>query len=139
MWDRWKAGDSLQKIAQLFDRNHSSIQRILAETGGIRPAARRRSRLSLTLVEREEISRALAVGQSIRQIALAWSAPHPPSVARLAVRVVVGLAAPTKLNKQHGIGLIARSCASLLSVRSWRSLLRRSFRFSGRPSKSLDG
>ncbi len=70
MWDRWKAGDSLQKIAQLFDRNDSSIQRILAETGGIRPAARRRSRLSLTLVEREEISRALAVGQSIRQIAL---------------------------------------------------------------------
>ncbi|WP_213909858.1 helix-turn-helix domain-containing protein, partial [Stutzerimonas nitrititolerans] len=70
MWDRWKAGDSLQKIAQLFDRNHSSIRRILAETGGIRPAARRRSRLSLTLVEREEISRALAVGQSIRQIAL---------------------------------------------------------------------
>lgn len=70
MWDRWKAGDSLQKIAQLFDRNHSSIQRILAETGGIRPVARRRSRLSLTLAEREEISRALAVGQSIRQIAL---------------------------------------------------------------------
>lgn len=70
MWDRWKAGDSLQKIAQLFDRNHSSIQRILAETGGIRPATRRRSRLSLTLVEREEISRALAAGQSIRQIAL---------------------------------------------------------------------
>ena len=31
MWDRWKAGDSLQKIAQLFDRNHSSIQRILAD------------------------------------------------------------------------------------------------------------
>lgn len=61
MWDRWKAGDSLLKIAQLFDRNHSSIQRILAETGGIRPAARRRSRLSLTLVEREEISRALRI------------------------------------------------------------------------------
>lgn len=70
MWDRWKAGDSLQQIAQLFDRNHSSIQRILAETGGIRPATRRRSRLALTLVEREEISRALAVGQSIRHIAM---------------------------------------------------------------------
>ncbi|MGC3765349.1 IS30 family transposase, partial [Pseudomonas aeruginosa] len=64
MWDRWKAGDSLQQIAQLFDRNHTSIQRILAETGGIRPATRRRSRLALTLVEREEIPRALAVGQS---------------------------------------------------------------------------
>ena len=36
MWDRWKQGDSLQMIAQLFDRNHSSIQNILAETGGIR-------------------------------------------------------------------------------------------------------
>ncbi|EZN57792.1 hypothetical protein VNPA142037_28320 [Pseudomonas aeruginosa] len=70
MWDRWKAGDSLQQIAQLFDRNHSSIQGILAETGGIRPIARRRSRLALTLVEREEISRALAVGQSIRHIAM---------------------------------------------------------------------
>jgi len=70
MLDRWKAGDLLQQIAQLFDRNHSSIQRILAETGGIRLATRRRSRLALTLVEREEISRALAVGQSIRLIAL---------------------------------------------------------------------
>jgi hypothetical protein len=48
MWDHWQKGDSLQHIAQLFDRNHSSIQRILAETGGIRPAVRRRSRLALT-------------------------------------------------------------------------------------------
>jgi IS30 family transposase len=49
MWERWQKGDSLQKIAQLFDRNHSSIERILAENGGIRPAQRRRSKLSLTL------------------------------------------------------------------------------------------
>ncbi|MDH4653842.1 IS30 family transposase [Pseudomonas sp. BN606] len=70
MWDRWKQGDSLQQIAQLFDRNHSSVQRILAETGGIRPAIRRRSRRALTLAEREEISRALAAGHSIRLIAL---------------------------------------------------------------------
>lgn len=56
MWDRWKAGDSLQQIAQLFDRNHSSIQRILAETGGIRVTARRRSRLALTLVERGDFT-----------------------------------------------------------------------------------
>ncbi|KGE67622.1 MULTISPECIES: IS30 family transposase [Pseudomonas] len=69
MWDRWKRGDSLQQIAQLFERNHSSIQRILAETGGIRPAARCRSRLALTLAEREEISRAVVAGSSIRSIA----------------------------------------------------------------------
>jgi IS30 family transposase len=69
MWDRWQKGDSLQQIAQLFDRNHPSIQRILAESGGIRPAQRRRSRLSLTLAEREEISRAVVAGQSIHSIA----------------------------------------------------------------------
>ncbi|MCX7171099.1 MAG: IS30 family transposase [Proteobacteria bacterium] len=69
MWDRWRKGESLQHIAQLFDRNHSSIQRILAERGGIGPAQRCRSRLALTLVEREEISRAVAADQSIRSIA----------------------------------------------------------------------
>ena len=69
MWERWRKGESLQRIAQLFDRSHSSIQGILAETGGIRPAQRRRSRLALTLAEREEISRALASGHSIRSIA----------------------------------------------------------------------
>ena len=69
MWERWQKGESLQRIAQLFDRNHSSIQRILAETGGIRPAQRCRSRLALTLAEREEISRSVAAGHSIRSVA----------------------------------------------------------------------
>ncbi len=69
MWERWQKGESLQQIAQLFDRNHSSIQGILAATGGIRPAPRRRSRLALTLAEREEISRAVVAGHSMRSIA----------------------------------------------------------------------
>lgn len=69
MWERWREGDSLQHIAQLFDRNHSSIQRILAETGGIQPPARHRSRLALTLAEREEVSRSIVAGHSIRSIA----------------------------------------------------------------------
>jgi IS30 family transposase len=69
MWERWKKGESLHQISQLFDRNHSSIQRILAETGGIRPAERRRAPFALTLTEREEISRSLAAGHSIRFIA----------------------------------------------------------------------
>ena len=41
MWERWRKGEPLHQIAQSCDRNHSSIQRILAETGGIRPAQRR--------------------------------------------------------------------------------------------------
>src|SRR5450759_306340 len=69
MWERWQKGESLQQIAQLFDRNHSSIQRILAENGGIRPAQRLRSRLALTLAEREEISRAVMAAHSIRSMA----------------------------------------------------------------------
>jgi IS30 family transposase len=69
MWDRWQKGDSLAQIAQLFNRYHSSIERILSETGGIRPAPRTRSTLALTLAEREEISRSVVAGHSIRSIA----------------------------------------------------------------------
>lgn len=69
MWERWRKGESLQQIAQLFDRNHSSVQRILAETGGIQPKQRRRSSLALNLAEREEISRSVVAGDSIRAIA----------------------------------------------------------------------
>ncbi len=69
MWERWQKGESLQQIAQLFDRNHSSIQGILAATGGIRPAPRRRSRRALSLAEREEVSRAVVAGYSMRSIA----------------------------------------------------------------------
>lgn len=69
MWERWRKGDTLHQIAQLFDRHHSSIQGILARTGGIQPAPRHRSKLALTLAEREEISRAVVAGQSIRSIA----------------------------------------------------------------------
>ena len=69
MWDRWKKGESLQQIAQLFDRNHSSVQRILAKSGGIRPPPRIRSSTALTLAEREEISRSIVAGDSMRTIA----------------------------------------------------------------------
>jgi IS30 family transposase len=69
MWDRWQKGDSMHAIARLFDRGHASVQRILGETGGIRPLPRSRSRLSLTLAEREEISRGVVAGQSARSIA----------------------------------------------------------------------
>jgi IS30 family transposase len=69
MWDRWQAGDSMHVIAGLFDRGHSSVQRILSATGGIRPRQRSRSVLALTLSEREEISRGVVAGHSLRSIA----------------------------------------------------------------------
>ena len=70
MWDRWGKGESLNSIARHFGRSHSSIQGILSRTGGIRPAPRRRSCLALTLSEREEISRGVATGRSLRSIAV---------------------------------------------------------------------
>jgi len=69
MWDRWQKGESLHSIARLFDRHHSSIRCVFARSGGIRPPPRQRSRRSLSLAEREEISRALFAGQSLRSIA----------------------------------------------------------------------
>jgi len=69
MWDRWQKGESLNSIGRHFGRSHSSIQNILARTGGIRPPKRRRSRQALTIAEREEISRGVVAGQSLRLIA----------------------------------------------------------------------
>ena len=69
MWDRWRKGDTIHEIARLFDRGHSSVQRILSDAGGIRPAQRHRAARALTFAEREEISRSLALGLSIRAIA----------------------------------------------------------------------
>jgi transposase, IS30 family len=71
MWERWQKGDSLHTIGRLFERSHTAVRRILAETGGIRPPPRKRSRLALTLAEREEISRGIVADHSIRSIARA--------------------------------------------------------------------
>ena len=57
-WELWRKGESLQHLAQRFDRNHSSIQGILAQTGGIQPPQRHRSRLALTLSDRTVMSSA---------------------------------------------------------------------------------
>ena len=137
MWERWQKGESLQQIAQLFDRNHSSIQRILAETGGIRPAQRSRSRMALTLAEREEISRAVVAGHSMRSMATslgrapstisreiarnggqegyrasqaeqaAWDRAHRPKTCKLAENRTLAHLVAAKLKVRH----IARSPA----------------------------
>jgi IS30 family transposase len=69
IWDLWQQGKTLNAIGRVFDRPSSSIFTLLAPTGGIRPQPRKRSRLSLTLFEREEISRGIVAGKSLRQIA----------------------------------------------------------------------
>ena len=69
LWDRWQRGESLRAIGRAFGKPSSSIHFQVAPHGGIRPAPRRRSRLALTLSEREEISRGIAAHQSARSMA----------------------------------------------------------------------
>lgn len=71
IWDRWKRGETMNSIGRVFNRGHTSIFAVLAPTGGIRPPIRKRSRRALTLAEREEISRGLVAGLSMRAIATA--------------------------------------------------------------------
>jgi len=69
IWDRWQRGESQSSIGRLFDRESSSIFSILSPSGGIRPTPRTRSKLALTLAEREEISRGVVNQLSLRTIA----------------------------------------------------------------------
>jgi IS30 family transposase len=69
LWKRWKAGQSLNEIGRGLGKDHVVIHFVLARHGGIAPPPRRRSRWALTLAERENISRGIASGRSIRDIA----------------------------------------------------------------------
>ena len=68
LWRRWRRGESLNAIGRALGRIAKVVRYEVARTGGIPPAARQRSRLALTLPEREAISRGLASGTSVRQI-----------------------------------------------------------------------
>ena len=71
LWERWKRGSSAAAISRALDRrNKTGVLRIVMLNGGIAPAPRRRALAALRLEEREEISRGIAAGQSIRQIAV---------------------------------------------------------------------
>jgi len=70
LWERWKNGQSAASISRsLARRNKTGVERIVVLHGGIMPAPRRRALTALRLEEREEISRGIAAGRSIRQIA----------------------------------------------------------------------
>src|SRR6185437_13766804 len=69
LWDRWQREQSLKAIGRGFGKPSSSIYHQVAPNGGIRPAPQCRSRLALTLAEREEISRGIAAHQSARSMA----------------------------------------------------------------------
>lgn len=81
LWQRWKSGQSLSDIGRALGKHAGSVHGVVSSNGGIIPVVRRRSRLALTLAEREEISRGIATGSSIRQIADGIGRP-PSTVSR---------------------------------------------------------
>jgi IS30 family transposase len=71
LWRRWQRGESYKTIADALRRAPESVRRVVVGEGGVAPNPRRRSRLALTTAEREEISRGLATGLSLRGLARA--------------------------------------------------------------------
>ncbi|MBC2906226.1 helix-turn-helix domain-containing protein [Streptomyces cupreus] len=69
LWGRWKAGESISEISRALGRPPGSIFTILKSNGGYVPPVRRRRSCHLTPAEREQISRGLARGDSMREIA----------------------------------------------------------------------
>ena len=112
MWERWKQGWTLHQIAQLFNRAHTSVQGILARTGGIRPPPRSRASTALTLAEREEISRSMAEGHSIRSIASTLGRAASTVSRELSRNVVERPTGRAKQTAQPGPALFAPSAAN---------------------------
>jgi len=81
LWERWRQGQSMSEIGRALERHSAFVYKTLKSQGGIYRAPRRRSRLALSLVEREDISRGLAAGRSMRAIA-AELARSPSTVSR---------------------------------------------------------
>src|SRR5215203_6649604 len=69
VWRRWRSGEAVKVLARQMRRHPSTVRDLLKRTGGVRPVPRRRWELRLSLDEREEISRGLAAGLSLRAIA----------------------------------------------------------------------
>ena len=69
LWERWRGGEQMKSIGRELGKRSSSIFSHIRSTGGFTPVARKRSRLALSLTEREDISRGLVAGRSVRMIA----------------------------------------------------------------------
>src|SRR6476646_3786369 len=103
LWERWRKGEGLKSIGRAFGKPSSCIFAHLKPSGGIMPPARRRSQLALTMAEREEISRGMAEGQSVRATAR--------TVARAASTV------SREISRNGGVG---RYRAAAADNRAWR-------------------
>ncbi len=107
LWERWKKGEGLKSIGRAFGKPSSCIFAHLRPSGGIMPPARRRSRLALTMAEREEISRGIVEGQWV------WA------IARMLARAVSTVS--REISRNGGAGCYRAAAADKLA---WTQALR---------------
>src|SRR6516164_7795639 len=140
LWERWKNGQSVADIARALERrNKSGVYRILAVNGGIAPEPRRRAAAALRLEEREEISRGIAAGRSMRRIAQGLDDRPRLSVGRSGVMAAAAPTARARPIGAPGSGRCARSVVAWLATPGYDGASRRSSHCSGRRSRSPAG
>jgi DNA-binding CsgD family transcriptional regulator len=141
LWERWKSGQSVLAISRALERrNKTGVQRIVALNGGIAPARRRRAVAALRLEEREDISRGIAAGRSMRQIAQGLG--RSPSTVSREIRRNGGCQAYRANRADRGVPGSGRYAPSLVAWRcigSYDGAWRGSSRFNGRRSRSPAG
>ena len=140
LWQRWRRGETLDEIARGLHRGSSSIYDYVGAEGGIAPRPRRRSRLALTTTEREEISRHLARGRSLRVISRALG--RAPSTISREVARNHGRgdyrAAPAR-SSRLAAGATSETLPARNAAHSPAPSSQRSLRFNGHRSKSQAG
>ena len=130
-------GQCVADIARALERrNKSGVYRILALNGGIAPEPRRRAAGALRLEEREEISRGIAAGRSMRRIAQGL---RRSSVGRSGVMAAAAPTARARPIGAPGSGRCARSFVAWRATRGYDGASRRSWHCSGRRSRSPAG
>ena len=140
LWERWKNGQSVLAISRALERrNKTGVQRIVALNGGIAPAPRCRAVAALKLEEREEISRGIAAGRSVRRIARGLKRSPSTISRRFDATTVRRLTVQTGPRGAPGSGRCALSLVAWRSMGSYDGAWRRSLRCNGRQSRSPVG
>ena len=75
MWRRWRSGESHTEIARALCTRQSTVYDGVRANGGFSPPTRKRRCNALRVEEREEISRGLSCGESLRSIAMRLKRP----------------------------------------------------------------
>ena len=140
LWERWRTGQSAAAISRALERrNKTGVERIVVLHGGIAPAPRRRAVSALRLEEREEISRGISVGRSLRQIAQGLRRAPSTVVGRSGATAAVRPIVQTGPRGAPGSGRCVPSLVAWRCIGSYDGAWRRSSRCNGRRSRSPAG